>query len=159
MSKTTAAALTLTFACSSLLAACAGDAPKTPPPPPANNAAAPASNANKAPAAPAAEMKVAGMPADAQPIFAAKCAVCHGPDATGKPPAPNIFEVKDKHTPEEWVKYFENPKAFEKDSKMPPVKLTPDEAKKLADWLAATTGGAAKAAEKPEAKAPETKKS
>ena len=157
MSKTKTSALMLVLACSSLVAACAGDPPKTPPP--ANTATVAPTNTAK-PADPnPVEMKVAGMPADTQPIFAAKCASCHGPDATGKPPAANILAVKDKHTSEEWQKYLANPKSLEKDSKMPPIQLTPDEAKKLGDWLAVTTGGgAAQGAEKPADKPVETKK-
>jgi mono/diheme cytochrome c family protein len=157
LSKTKASALTLVFACSGLLAACAGDAPKTPPP--ANNAAAPVTNTAKPADPKPVEMKVAGMPADTQPIFAAKCATCHGPDATGKPPAPNILQVKDKHPADVWEKYLEDPKSLEKDSKMPKIPLTPEERKKLAEWLAVTTGGgAAQSAEKPAEKPVETKK-
>lgn len=142
MSKTKASALTLVLACSGLLAACAGDPPKTSPAN-VNTASAPATNASKPADPKPVEMKVAGMPADTQPIFAAKCASCHGPDATGKPPAANILQVKDKHTSEVWQQYLANPKSLEKDSKMPPIQLTPDEAKKIGDWLAVTTGGGA----------------
>jgi len=110
---------------------------------PATNTAPAAVNANK----PAEVAKVEGMPDDVQPIFAAKCKMCHGADAKGFKAAPNILEVKDKHTSAEWVSYLKNPKIWDKDNTMPAPVLTEDEAKKLGDWLAATTGKGAPAAD------------
>ncbi len=116
---------------------------------PANNASAsntkPTNAATPAPTTPVA----AGIPADVEPIFAAKCAMCHGKDAKGQGNAPSIFDVKDKHTSEQWAAYLKDPKSEDKDSKMPPVQLSADESKKVSDWLAATTGKAGGAAPAP----------
>lgn len=105
---------------------------------PATNTAAPATANTNAPAPEV--VKVAGMPDDVQPIFAAKCKMCHGADAKGSKNAPNLFEVKDKHTAEQWVSYLKNPKIFDKDNNMPTIPLTEPEAKQLASWLAVTVG-------------------
>jgi mono/diheme cytochrome c family protein len=106
---------------------------------PAMTNAAPAANANANTNA-AAPVMVAGMAADVQPIFAAKCKMCHGPEAKGSGKAPNLFEVKDKHTAAEWATYLRNTKVFDKDNTMPKIPLTDDEVTKLSEWLAATTG-------------------
>lgn len=132
---------------------------------PANNASASNTKPTNAAPAPAPTATVAGIPADVEPIFAAKCAMCHGKDAKGQGNAPNIFDVKDKHTSDQWAAYLKDPKSEDKDSKMPPVQLTPDESKKVSDWLAATTGKAGGAApadakdEKKDAKSEGMKKS
>jgi mono/diheme cytochrome c family protein len=111
---------------------------------PASNAAASNANATNA-AAPTAAASMT-IPDNVKPIYTAKCAGCHGADAKGGPAAPDIFKVKDKHTADEWVSYLKNPKIWEKDNKMPAVKGTDDELKKVGDWLATATGSAPAAA-------------
>jgi mono/diheme cytochrome c family protein len=132
-----------------LMLACGGSEPAQNAAPAANNAnRAAAANTNKTPASNTANANAAmpagtsasALPADVQPLFTAKCSACHGPDATGGPAAPNIFKVKDKHTADQWIAYLKNPKSLEKNSKMPPVKATEEEYKKLGAWLATATG-------------------
>jgi mono/diheme cytochrome c family protein len=140
LSKKKAVALTALLAFAGVGFACSsGVGEKTPPP--ANNAQAPPATTAPTNAAPPATSQIAGMPADVQSVFAARCAMCHGQDAKGKGNAPNIFEVKDKHTADEWVAYLKNPKIWDKDNKMPPVaNLADADAKKIGEWLAMTTG-------------------
>ena len=136
--KTKALALTAVLAFAGLGLACGSDEKSNPPANNANKPAAPPTNTAPAPA-PTTEM--AGMPADVATIFGARCAMCHGKDAKGQGKAPNLYEVKDKHTADEWVAYLKNPKIWEKDNTMPPVQNLPEaDAKKVADWLAVTTG-------------------
>jgi mono/diheme cytochrome c family protein len=136
-----------------LIWACGGSEPAhNNAPAPATNKAAPtnanASNANAANANAAAPTAAASMtiPDDVKPLYTAKCAGCHGADAKGGAAAPDIFKVRDKHTADEWAAYLKNPKSVEKDSKMPPVKGTDDELKKVGAWLATATGTAPAAA-------------
>jgi mono/diheme cytochrome c family protein len=102
-----------------------------------------ATNASAANANAASTATASAIPADVQPLFTSKCSACHGADATGGPAAPNIFKVKDRHTPEQWAAYLKNPKSLEKNSRMPPVNATEEEYKKLGAWLATATGGGA----------------
>ncbi|MBK6315205.1 MAG: cytochrome c [Blastocatellia bacterium] len=104
--------------------------------------AAPA-NTNAAPAIAA----LPGMDEATHAAFKAKCALCHGQDGKGSGKAPNLFTVKDKHTPEQWEGYLKNPRSLEKDNTMPIIPLEDDQRKLLAAWLAKTTGG--QSAEKP----------
>jgi len=127
--------------------ACGGaEPPANTAPTPATNKAPVPSNANSANvnAAPASNTNAASaamtIPADVKPIFTAKCAGCHGADATGGPAAPSICKVKDKHTTDEWIKYLKDPKSLDKDSKMPPVSGTDAELKTVASWLSEATG-------------------
>ncbi len=107
----------------------------------ASNTPAPAPKAPAAPTSPAAPTAtIAGMTADTQQIFSNKCAMCHGQDAKGMKAAPNLFEVRAKHTSAEWEAYLKDPKIWEKDNTMPKIPLEPEQSKKLADWLAETTG-------------------
>ena len=104
-------------------------------------------NANVAPAIAA----LPGMDEATHAAFKAKCALCHGQDAKGSGKAPNLFAVKDKHTPEQWEGYLKDPRSLEKDNTMPIIPLEDDQRKLLAAWLAKTTGGqsAEKAADGP----------
>lgn len=140
MDKKKLAALSVVLGLSGLLWAC-GNAPETP-----KNTNAAAKNAappaNK-PETPPTTAAVAGMPDDVAAIFSKTCGGCHGPDAKGTKIAPNIFEVKEKHTAEEWLSYLRNPKIFEQDNTMGAISektLADPEAKKVAEWLAVTTG-------------------
>lgn len=111
-------------------------------PPAATNAAKPAGTnaATNAAAAGSGTAMLVAIPADVQPIFSAKCAMCHGQDAKGGPAAPNIWKVDEKHPSDEWVAYLKNTKIWEKDNKMPNIQATDDEYKKLGDWLATAAG-------------------
>jgi mono/diheme cytochrome c family protein len=136
--KTKALALTAVLAFAGLGLACGSDEKSNPP---ANNANKPAVPPTNTAPAPAPTTEMAGMPADVATIFGARCAMCHGKDAKGQGKAPNLYEVKDKHTADEWVAYLKNPKIWDKDNTMPPVQNLPEaDAKKVADWLAVTTG-------------------
>ena len=138
--KTKALALTAMLAFAGFGLACSSDEKPNAPANNANKPAAPATNTAPAPA-PAPTTEMASMPADVATIFGAKCAMCHGKDAKGQGKFPNLYEVKDKHTSDEWVAYLKNPKIWEKDNTMPPVQNLPEaDAKKVADWLAVTTG-------------------
>jgi mono/diheme cytochrome c family protein len=141
LSKTKALTLTALLVLVSAFWACSsGVGEKSPAASNNANANKPATPpATNAPTPPAGG-QIAGMSADTQTIFSAKCAVCHGPDAKGGKAAPNILEVKDKHTSAEWEAYLKNTKIWEKDNRMPIIPLTDDERKKLADWLSTTTG-------------------
>ena len=99
-----------------------------------------AANSSPAAAAKPSAAILVDMPADVEPIFASKCAVCHGRDARGGPVAPNIFEIEEKHTSKEWVAYLRDPKIWDK--QMPPIQATHEEYTKLGDWLASVTGKA-----------------
>jgi mono/diheme cytochrome c family protein len=130
------------LACAALAWACSG---------PPERAAAPA----EPPTTPAPAPKTAvlvDMPADVQPIFAKKCADCHGLDARGGPAAPNLRELDVKHTPDEWIAYLKDPRSRKK--LMPRIVATPDEYKILGEWLAEVTSKDGKAAsEEPARKA------
>ena len=144
--KTKALVLTAMFALAGLGIGCGSDEK---PAPAANNANKPATPpvVNTAPATPTTD--VAAMPADVATVFGARCAMCHGKDAKGQGKNPNLYEVKDKHTSDEWVAYLKNPKIWDKDNTMPPITNLPEaDMKKVADWLAVTTGkGAGPAAD------------
>ena len=143
--KTKALALTAVLAFAGLGLGCGSDEK---PAPAANNANKPAPPPTPPPA-PAPPTEMASMPADVATIFGARCAMCHGQDAKGKGKAPNLYEVKDKHTADEWVSYLKNPKIWDKDNTMPaPQNLPEADMKKVAEWLAMTTGkGAGPAAD------------
>jgi mono/diheme cytochrome c family protein len=85
---------------------------------------------------------VVDIPADVQPIYAAKCAGCHGQDGKGNKVAPSVLEIADKHTADEWAAYLKDTKIWEKDNKMPVVKLTDEELKTLSAWIASNSGKA-----------------
>jgi cytochrome c553 len=139
--KTKALALTAVLALAGIGIGCGSDEKPAPAANNANKPAAPATNTAPTNTAPAPTAEVAGMPADVATICGARCAMCHGKDAKGMNKAPNLYEVKDKHTSDEWVAYLKNPKIWEKDNTMPPIKNLPDaDMKKVADWLAVTTG-------------------
>jgi mono/diheme cytochrome c family protein len=144
LSNTKAVTLFAVLALASAVSACSsGDRAGAP----ANtsNAASPAKPANAptnaAPTTPETAA-IAGMDAATEQAYGAKCAMCHGKDAKGKGNAPNLLEVRDKHTSDEWAAYLKNPKIWEKDNTMPPANLSADESKHVSDWLAATTGKA-----------------
>ena len=138
--KTKALALTAVLAFAGLGLACGSDEKSNAPANNANKPAAPPTNTAPAPT-PAPPTEMASMPADVATIFGARCAMCHGKDAKGQGKAPNLYEVKDKHTADEWVGYLKNPKIWDKDNTMPAVQNLPEaDMKKVAEWLAMTTG-------------------
>lgn len=149
MPKLKIVVLATAVALSGLSWACSGTGTEGNKPAAGNTAPAPATN-QASNAAPTTTVSIPGMSADTQQLFELKCALCHGKDAKGIKNAPNLLTVDDKHTSEEWVAYLNNPKIWDKDNNMPKIPLTPEEAKKLGDWLAATTGKNAAADDKGE---------
>jgi mono/diheme cytochrome c family protein len=135
------AVLVVALACAVSFWACAGREGAR------NQPAAPASPTAAAPAlSPSQETALlADLPVDVQPIFVTKCAECHGLDARGGPAAPNILELDEKHTPEQWIAYLKNPQSRNK--KMPRIVATQEEYRVLGEWLAITTAKASGAGE------------
>jgi cytochrome c553 len=78
------------------------------------------------------------IPEEVRAPFAQKCVGCHGADGKGGPVAPNLFALESRRTASGWAEYLKNPPKLGK--RMPPIPLTPDEARVLGAWLATIAG-------------------